>query len=116
MDKYLTFDEYQELGGTVPQSDFPNLEHKAQRKLDYFTQNRIKKMTTIPEEVKELLTIYVDRMSKTEGSENITSYSNGTESFSYAGRSSAELDNEYFRIAVEYLPIDLISQVVDDGN
>ena len=112
MEKYLSFQEYVELGGTVSESAFPNLLKQAQRKLDNFTHDRIKKLTTIPAEVKELLTLYIDKISSGGKGDNLASYSNGTESFSYRDKTPEEVEQEYYRMAVVYLPIDLISQVV----
>lgn len=49
---YLTYDEYKEMGGAVPQTEFIQLEFKARKRIDYLTDSRVKDMTNIPEAVK----------------------------------------------------------------
>lgn len=108
---YLTFCEYTELGGTVSESAFPLLEKKARRKLDYFTQNRLKGLSTQIDEVKEVMTEFIETISSDISHVgNVTSYSNGIESFSYDPASST--DNGLLQIAVEILPVSIISAVV----
>ena len=110
---YLTYSEYTSFGGTVSDADFTNLELKARRKLDYFTQNRLQTATTIISEVKELMTEFINRMSNSTVNGNITSYSNGIESFGFAENQTKALDNELYQMAIEYLPVELISAYVD---
>lgn len=110
--EYLTYQEYQQFtnGGTVSVLAFPILQRKAARKLDYFTQNRLKTVTVIIAEVKELMTEYIDIMStQTQGSDLISSYSNGIESISYQNNSKDDTDRGLYELAIEYLPIELIS-------
>ena len=113
---YLSFAEYQSFGGTVSSTDFTNLELKAERKLDYFTQNRLKTATTIISEVKELLVEFIDRMAKSAENGNVTSYSNGIESFGFAENQTKALNSELYQLAIEYLPIDLISAYVESAS
>lgn len=52
--QYLTYDEYQELGGTLDQTPFNLLEFACRKQIDENTQNRLKDIETsdIPSEVK----------------------------------------------------------------
>lgn len=109
---YLTFDDYKNLGGSANEPTFNQLEPKAEHKINYYTQNRIKKLETIPSEVKEVLTIYIDIFNNTSEKE-ISSYSNGVESLSYVNKTGEEKEKELYQIAVEYLPITLISGVIE---
>ena len=113
---YLLYQEYTSFGGTVSSSDFTNLELKAERKLDYFTQNRLQNATTIISEVKECMVEFIDRMAKSAENGNVTSYSNGIESFGFAENQTKALDNELYQLAIEYLPIELISAYVDTAE
>ena len=113
---YITYAEYQNFGGTVSSSDFTNLELKAERKLDYYTQDRLKTVTTIISEVKELMTEFINRMSVPALNGNVTSYSNGIESFGFAENQTKALDNELYQLAIEYLPIELISAYVESAS
>lgn len=108
---YLTFSEYSEYGGTVSESVFPLLEKKARRKLDYFTQDRLKTATTIIDEVKEVMTEFINQLSSASDGEKVSSFSHDGISVSFDNTSS--LDNDLYDLAVEYLPIELISAKVD---
>lgn len=50
--QYLTYSEYQELGGTLQELPFNELEFEVRKIIDEKTQNRLKDVTTIPDEVK----------------------------------------------------------------
>ena len=52
--QYLSYDEYLDLGGTLQEVPFNELEYECRRIIDSKTQNRLKKATEIPEEVKML--------------------------------------------------------------
>ena len=113
---YLTFAEYGSFGGTVTESSFNILEPKARRKLDYFTQNRLQTATTIISEVKELMTEFINRMQNGPLNGNVTSYSNGIESVSFAENQTVVFNNELYQMAIEYLPIELISAYVESAS
>lgn len=116
--QFLTFSEYSELGGMiVNESVFSILEHRAERKLNYFTQDRLKTTTTIISEVKELMVEFVDRMASVGNNmAGVTSYSNGIESFGFSEEKSKALDKELHSLAIEYLPIELISAYVESAS
>src|SRR5574344_1277460 len=109
---YVTYQEYISFGGTVVESTFDILEPKARRKVDYFTQNRLQTATTIISEVKELMTEFINRMSVPALNGNVTSYSNGIESFGFKENQTDAFNYELYQLAIEYLPIDLISAYV----
>ena len=52
--QYLNYEEYQELGGTLEEVPFNELEYECRRIIDSRTQNRLKNADKIPEEVKML--------------------------------------------------------------
>ena len=52
--QYLSYDEYQELEGTLEEVPFNELEYECRRIIDSRTQNRLKNADEIPEEVKLL--------------------------------------------------------------
>ncbi len=82
---YLTYEKYRSLGGTLDLMPFNLLEFEAERKIDERTQNRLKDVEEIPEEVEmcmfrliDLMTTYDEQLSNaTKGiaSENIDGYS-----------------------------------------
>lgn len=50
--QYLTYEEYKGLGGTLSEMPFKILEFETRKRIDNRTQNRIKYMSSKPEEVK----------------------------------------------------------------
>lgn len=52
--QYLSYQEYIELGGTLEEVPFNELEYECRRIIDSNTQNRLKNVEEIPEEVKML--------------------------------------------------------------
>ena len=52
--QYLSYEEYMELGGTLDEVPFNELEYECRRIIDSRTQNRLKEINEIPEEVKML--------------------------------------------------------------
>lgn len=81
--QYLTYAEYQELGGSaIGEMPFNLLEFEARRKIDNKTQNRLVGIENIPQEVKlcvyNLINIIDKYANKTNGaisSESVGSYS-----------------------------------------
>lgn len=108
---YLTFEEYKELGGQVDLSAFPLLERKAQRKLDNYTYDRLKDAETIIDEVKEVLTLMIDILVEDGNGDEVKSFSNGKVNFTFADKKS--VDERMYEVVVEYLPVSLISGVVE---
>lgn len=113
---YLQYNEYVELGGGLTEAQFDVLEPKARRKVDYFTQNRLQTATTIISEVKELMTEFINRMSVPALNGNVTSYSNGIESFGFKENQTDAFNSELYQMAIEYLPVELISAYVKSAS
>lgn len=114
---YITYEEYQELGGKVSEDAFTVLVRKSQRLLDYITFDRIKYLTTIPDEVKEVLTEFIDRTqtfnAQTENGDTVSSYSNGVETLTYRLLTEDEQRNELCGLAYQWLPDYLLARSVN---
>lgn len=52
---YLTYAEYQDMGGTLDEATFNDLEFEAESIINWYTFNRLKNDTTYPVEVKRLM-------------------------------------------------------------
>lgn len=106
--QYLTYNEYKALGGNLDQTPFNLLEYEARRKVDERTQQRLKNVKDIPQEVKMCVYALVNDLvaySNNTGvsdNKNIASESVGSYSVSYITGSqiqetikskNAELDN-----------------------
>lgn len=109
--RYLTFEEYQKLGGKCAESAFPLLQTDVEIKLNYITFNKFSKwldnLEEIPEVVKylEIKLIDIFNSTKSDRDSTISSYSNGIETFSY--KSDANIEKTLLQsvddIAKEYL-------------
>lgn len=113
---YLTYDDYKTMGGELEESAFSSLLFDVESKINYLTNGRIPKLDTIPEALKlvtyKLVCFYeVNSQGVTDNthSGNLTSYSNGIESFGYATngdnsfKGSTSFDNKILSILKEYL-------------
>ena len=110
MELLMTYDKYVELGGTASESTFNISIKKAQMKLNFLTNNRLRNLETIPDEVYELLVRMVDIYStvNVDRDPNLTSYSNGIESFGYAANAvgnggQTNIDRQVAKLVTEYL-------------
>ena len=52
---YLTYEEYQTMGGTLDETTFNDLEFEAEALVNWYTFNRLKKDTNFPDELKRLM-------------------------------------------------------------
>ena len=52
---YLTYEEYQNMGGTMDSTTFSEFEFEARCKIDWWTFNRLKNEESYPEEVKRCM-------------------------------------------------------------
>lgn len=115
-ESYLNYDEYLELGGKVSEEAFPNLERKAQRWIDYFTFNRIPLLPSVPDEVKEVIVEYIDKISEYEKQSSdgdmIAQYSNGVENITYRRTTEDEVRKNLYNSAIKWLPDYLVNRSV----
>lgn len=121
MFQYLTYAEYQELGGTVSIEMFPSLNRKAQQLLDYITFNRIPQCwdnaDDLPLYIKSTMTDFVDQInylnSQTKDNRVITRYSNGVEDLTYDVTNSSTIYTQLNQEAIQNLPTFLTTRVVN---
>lgn len=52
---YLLYNEYQNMGGTLDETLFNELEFEAETQVDWYTFNRLQKETTYPERLKQCM-------------------------------------------------------------
>ena len=52
---YLTFSEYQNMGGTLDETAFNDLEFEAEAIVDWYTFNRLQNNSTYPEKLKQCM-------------------------------------------------------------
>ena len=116
---YLSYEEYQNMGGTLEQSAFDDIAFEAQTRIDWYTFNRLQAETEIPEAVKRcmyyLIKLIQDQRNATgigaEGGSStvgaIASQSNDGVSISYNVMSASEtaklIDEELKNTVQRYL-------------
>lgn len=106
MELLMTYEQYVSFGGTVDEVTFNSLVKRAQMKLNYLTNNRISKLTTIPSEVYEVLVemIGVLNTENKDRDPSLTSYSNGIETYGYSNsKDGVSIDSKLSILVSEYL-------------
>lgn len=103
---YLSYEDYQEMGGTLDETTFNSFEYEAETVVNWYTFNRLKGEETYPEELArcmyrliELAKLEADAMmlgkqagaSSDGGSQYIESQSNDGVSISYNNISASDL-------------------------
>lgn len=84
--QYLTYNEYQSLGGTLEETPFNIAEFYSRKEIDLRTQNRLNGVEEIPEEVKLCVYNLINLLSKYQNqisNANIASESVGDYSVTY---------------------------------
>lgn len=108
---YLTYEEYRNLGGKATGNDFDRLEILAEKRLNYWTMDRI---TEPDDDIRLCMTLIVDaEYADQSGEHDVSSFSNDgvSVSFSDAQTKEQKWSNVYDRI-VEILPVELVSVCV----
>ena len=103
--QYLTYAEYQALGGSaIGQTPFDLLEFEARRKIDIRTFNRIKGSESIPQEVK---------LCEYKLINSIKGYIDTENNIASNGNVASENTDGY---SISYITSDKISEVVKSKN
>lgn len=95
--QYLTYEVYKSLGGTLGEMPFNILELKARQIINERTQNRLKNIEEMPQEVKICMYDLINTMNKYNLSNNSTSSnvsSENTDGYSVTYKSGTELTTE----------------------
>lgn len=92
---YLTYSEYQEMGGTLSPADFQQAEYDARKRIDRLTDMRVQYMEAVPEDVKRCMMklIVVGTAAGAEAQishPTVTSFSNDGYTETYGKAMSAE--------------------------
>ena len=115
--QYLTYEEYESLGGTLGEMPFNILELKARQVINERTQNRLKNIKEIPQEVKICVYDLINTMNKYNLSDNSTSSnisSENTDGYSVTYRSGTELTEEQKKQYDDVMETDLYGVIVDN--
>ena len=115
--QYLSYEEYKSLGGTLGEMPFNILELKARQIINERTQNRLKDIEKIPQEVKICVYDLINTMNKYNLSDNSTSSnisSENTDGYSVTYKSGTELTEEQKKQYDDVMETDLYGVIVDN--
>ena len=115
--QYLSYEEYKSLGGTLGEMPFNILELKARQVINERTQNRLKDVEKIPQEVKICVYDLINTMNKYNLSNNSTSSnvsSENTDGYSVTYKSGTELTEEQKKQYDDVMETDLYGVIVDN--
>lgn len=115
--QYLTYEEYKSLGGTLGEMPFNILELKARQIINERTQNRLKDVEQIPQEVKICVYDLIQIINKYNNSNNSTSSnisSENTDGYSVTYKSGTELTEEQKKQYNDIMETDLYGVIIDN--
>lgn len=115
--QYLSYEEYKSLGGTLGEMPFNILELKARQIINERTQNRLKDIEKIPQEVKICVYDLINTINKYNLSDNSTSSnisSENTDGYSVTYKSGTELTEEQKKQYDDVMETDLYGVIVDN--
>ena len=115
--QYLTYEEYKSLGGTLGEMPFNILELKARQVINERTQNRLKDVEKIPQEVKICVYDLIQIINKYNNSNNSTSSNISSENidgYSVSYKSGTELTEEQKKQYDDVMETDLYGVIVDN--
>lgn len=115
--QYLSYEEYKSLGGTLGEMPFNILELKAQQIINERTQNRLKDVEKIPQEVKICVYDLIQIINKYNNSNNSTSSNISSENidgYSVSYKSGTELTEEQKKQYDDVMETDLYGVIVDN--
>ena len=114
--QYLSYEEYKSLGGTLGEMPFNILELKARQIINERTQNRLKNIEEIPQEVKICVYDLINTMNKYNLSNNSTSSNVSSENidgYSVTYKSGTELTEEQKKQYDDVMETDLYGVIVN---
>ena len=115
--QYLTYEDYKSLGGTLGEMPFNILELKARQVINERTQNRLKNIEEIPQEVKICVYDLIQIINKYNNSNNSTSSNISSENidgYSVSYKSGTELTEEQKKQYDDVMETDLYGVIVDN--
>ena len=114
--QYFTYEEYESLGGTLGEMPFNILELKARQIINERTQNRLKNIEEIPQEVKICVYDLINTMNKYNLSDNSTSSNISSENidgYSVTYKSGTEMTAEQKSQYEDVMLTDLYGVIVN---
>lgn len=105
---YLTYDEFENMGGSMSEDAFPRFELKARRRIDAVTFGRLQNETPVREAVRYCMFDLIQAMHEDEANagfsgRDITAMSNDGVSVSYASGAQSGSGSRYGNIVRAWL-------------
>ncbi len=96
---YITYAEYTERGGELPEPAFDRFYTRAKLELDYYTQRRITKLKEIPEDIKLLMVELIGLADNFSQGDKVESFSNEGIAVTFE-KSASEAEQAYNLIKI----------------
>lgn len=114
---YLSYEEYKDMGGSLPMSSFTLLEFQSRKRIDHLTASRVSKMQVIPDSVKLCIMLLIQMEDsvgtvKQSTSPAVTSFSTDGYSETYGKAMDADTANR----AMNRTVAECLSGEVDDNG
>ena len=111
---YLTYAEYQNMGGTLDETTFNDLEYEARCRVDYWTFSRLKNEEIYPEELQRCMYKLIQLINDTQKASSIDGQGDEN-SVSVAGISSMSNDgvSTSFNVLSASQAVELASKDID---
>ena len=77
---YLTYADYQSMGGTLDETTFNLYEFEAEALINWYTFNRLKSNTSIPQEVSKCMYVLISLIEKKENASTLGQSTDGSSS------------------------------------
>lgn len=92
---YLTYAEYQNMGGTLDETTFNDLEFEAEAIVNWYTFNRLKNDTVFPDELKRLMKYLINLAYSQAGILDASGSGDGTSNKAIASQSNDGVSISY---------------------
>lgn len=109
---YLTYAEYQTMGGALDEATFDDLEFEAEALVNWYTFNRLKNDTTFPDELKRLMKYLINLASSQQGIIDASGSGEGASEKAIASQSNDGVSISYNVLSAK----DLIESVREESE
>jgi hypothetical protein len=116
--KYLTFNEYKQLGGNLDETAYSLLEFEIEKEINKRTQNRLVKLTNYPFDLKMCVLKMIDVFEQYKALEqqNKAVTGEGIDGYSISYRKLEKDDIEAKNIELEKIMRRYLSEIIVDGE
>lgn len=113
---YLTYTEYQNMGGALDETTFIDLELDAENCINWYTFGRLKKQTEIPDEVKKCICRIISLLQMKNNTLAVPNATSGQSSAQIASQSNDGVSVTYNVLSVKDVSSTVESEIENTIN